>query len=253
MMDNREIYNRNYSEANLTHDPKTRYDRWMIDFRFRQIERFGAGKDVLDLCCGTGAYLLPVLDKLQSAVGVDFSSNMLSIFRGKLAGRPAQNLNLIEADATQIPLRDGTFDFVFSLTSLYYVPNVARAVGEISRVLRPGGRALIELGNRTSINTWLSDYYYKHHGWAKLFAIPCDEMLAAFAEAGLAVKEWHVFQLLPMVASPRRMFYLFPILAPQWKTIMGIRIGDKLLDEKISGAVWLRRYAFRHLFVLEKI
>ena len=57
------------------------------------------------------------------------------------------NLRLIEADATSLPLEKNSFDFAFSYASLYGVPNVEKAISEIGRVLKPGGYAVIELGN----------------------------------------------------------------------------------------------------------
>lgn len=249
---NREIYNTRYSDDNLRLNPATPYDRRLIDLRFELLNRYGVGKDVLDLCCGTGSYLIPVLNRVRSAVGVDFSHNMLNGFRRNLGGVMPTHLRLVEADATAVPLEDQTIDFVFSYTSLYYVPKVEAALSEVGRVLRPGGYGALELGNLHSLNTLVCNLQHKEQGWAKPFYIPYRDMFRYLRGAGLTVVEWHAFQVLTMYGAPRRLFYLYPLLSPFWKRILGISIGGKMLDEWVSGSWPLRYLAFRHLFLVRK-
>lgn len=252
MNPNLEIYNKNYSDHNLAIKTKTAYDEYMIALRFSFIEKYGAGRDVLDLCCGTGSYLIPVLNRVRSAVGVDFSSNMLNGFKKNLGGKIPSNLTLLEGDATNLSIPDQSFDFVFSYTSLYYIPNVGAAIGEVSRVLRPGGYAVLELGNVYNINTIICNLQYKDSGWAKPFYIPYGKMWKYLQSAGLDVLEWRPFQILPMYGTPKRLFYLYPLLSPVWKKIMGLQMGGRMLDELISRSWPLRFFAFRHIFLVTK-
>lgn len=249
---NREIYNKHYSDKNLRLSPKTDYDKRIIQLRFSYIKEFGFGKDVLDLCCGSGSYLIPVLDQVKTAVGIDFSSNMLNEFRKNLAGNLPPNLHLIEADAMSLPIADKTFDFVFSYTSLYHVPDIRQAVQEVSRVLRHGGRAALELGNQQSLTTILNNYMHKRYSWAKIFPIPYRHMLRYLKGSGLTVENEHSFQILPMFGAPKKLFYLYPLLNSHWKKVLGIQIGDKMLDEWISGSGLLRHFSFRHFFLVKK-
>ncbi|MBM3555093.1 MAG: class I SAM-dependent methyltransferase [Alphaproteobacteria bacterium] len=250
--DNRAIYDRNYSAANCAHVGATAYDRRMIALRLALIERFGAGRDVLDLCCGAGANLLPVLPKLKRAIALDFSANMLGELGKALGGARPANLDLVQADARALPLAPASIDFVFSFTSLYHVPEVEKAVIEVARVLRPGGRAVLEFGAFWSLNTLVATVQHHDKGWAKPFHARIDDLEKMLRHAGLAVETWRSFQLLPMYGAPLKLLFLYPLLAPVWKRLLGIEVGGRMLDEWLSSLPGLRRLAFRHLLVLRK-
>ena len=249
---NKVIYNTYYSNDNLRLAPKTIYDKQLIVLRFQFIKQYGTGKDVLDLCCGTGSYLIPVLDLVKTAIGVDFSVNMLNLFRNNLKGKIPTNLTLLEEDATNLSIPDECFDFVFSYTSLYYIPNVADAINEVSRVLRHDGYAVLELGNLHSLNTIVCNIQHEYLGISKPFHISYKNMHYYLKEAGLEIVERHSFQILTMYGTPKRLFYLYPLLCSYWKKILGIQIRGKMLDEWISGSWPLRYLAFRHLFLVRK-
>ena len=78
MSDNRDIYNTRYTEDNVSLVTSGPYDDFMINLRFSLIREFGAGRDVLDLCCGT-ADLTLALARQGSAriISCDFSHAML--------------------------------------------------------------------------------------------------------------------------------------------------------------------------------
>ena len=249
---NREIYDRCYTPQHLRLKPTVPYDRRMIELRFGLLARYGEGRDVLDLCCGTGSYLVPMLHRFRRAVGVDFSSRMLEGLRSALNGRPLGNLTLVMADATALPLASDGFDFVYSFSSLYYVPLVERAISEIGRVLRPGGFAAIELGNRLSLNTLVSLVQHEDERAARPFHVGYRRMLTAMRGAGLHIREHRAFQLLPMHGVPERLRFLYPVLTPRWKSVLGIKLGPRMLDEWVSGAWPLRHLAFRQLLVAER-
>jgi ubiquinone/menaquinone biosynthesis C-methylase UbiE len=254
MDENREIYNTHpsYTHKSLWTQPTTAYDKKMIEIRRSMLSRFAANRDVLDLCCGSGVYLIPILDKVKSAVGIDFSSNMLNGFREELRNVKTPNPVLIEADATSLPLSDACFDFVFSFTALYYVPRVELAIKEVARVLRPSGYAVLELGNLYNINTLITAGFHKQLGWAKTYHISYYKMWKYLRAASLEPVEWHCFQLSPMYGAPRKYIWLYPITHPAWKKLMGIEIRGKMLDEWISSAFPLRYIASRHLIVTRK-
>ncbi len=249
---NREIYNKYYSDHNVRLQPRTAYDRWMVDFRFSLIDRYGTGRDVLDLGCGTGSYLIPVLDRVRSAIGVDYSANMLAGFRRNLQGRWPAHLCLLEADAAELPLAPRSVDFVYSYTALYHVSRVRSAIREVGRVLRPGGYAALELGNLYSLNTVVCLVQHRRANWARPFHIPYGHMFRYLREAGLDVVERRTFQLLTMYGVPRPLFFLYPLSGPFWKRIMGRQVGGRLLDEWISGSWPLRYLAFRHMFICQR-
>ena len=249
---NREIFNESYDADGLVLDPGNGYDRYMIDLRFRLIDEYGAGKDVLDLCCGTGSYLIPKLDTVGSAVGLDFSPRLLEGFKKNLGGGIPEKLRLVEADARDMPLDGESVDFVFSYASLYGIPDIEKVIGEIARVLRPGGFAALEMGNSRSMSVAVANVFHKKHNWPLPCAVPFGRMRGMFDARGLDIVRRRSFQILSMYGAPPGMPFLKPVTTPRWKSVMGIKAGGKIVDEWISGSWPLHHVAFRHLFILRK-
>jgi ubiquinone/menaquinone biosynthesis C-methylase UbiE len=251
-VDNREIYNRNYSASQLDLVADDAVNQNLMALRLDYVRRLGAGKDVLDLCCGTGSYLLPNLDVMRSAVAVDFSSTMLDGLRDRLGDPPPPNLAISEEDAADLSLADASVDFVFSWTSLYYMPDLGAVLDEVRRVLRPGGVAVLELGNLHSVNTLVCNVQHRESGWAKPHHVPYSG-LRRLVEDRFSVREWRSFQLLNSYGTPRKLLPLAPLMTERWAPLLGRRSGDgRTLDERLSSAEPLRRLAFRHIVVVER-
>jgi SAM-dependent methyltransferase len=246
------IYETVYTTEQLSLRPGTPYDATMIELRLSLLEQFGKGKDVLDLCCGTGSYLLPVARSLKRCFGVDFSRKMLAECSARAARDSLEHVAIAAGDATAIPMRDRALDAVVSYCSLYYVEDLAAAVREIARVLRPGGVAVLELGNLWSLNTWVARVQARDHAGAVPRLVSLPRMRKILSSARLEVIEWRAFQLLPMYGAPRALFFLRPILSASWKRILGLRLAGRMLDEWVSRSWPLRYLAFRHLFVVKR-
>lgn len=108
------------------------------------VERFGRGRDVLEVGCGTGLLLRRMAAFARSARGVDLSPAMLERAR-------ARGLDVVEASATHLPFADASFDVVCSFKVLAHVRDVGLALAEMTRVVRPGGHVLAELYNPVSL------------------------------------------------------------------------------------------------------
>jgi ubiquinone/menaquinone biosynthesis C-methylase UbiE len=249
---NREIYNSGYTPAQLDISLSTAWDRYLVELRMELIRRYGTGKDVLDLCCGTGSYLLPNLDRFRSAVAVDFSRTMLDALRARLGGTVPAKLIVVEEDVQELSAPGESVDFVWSYTSLYNVPALDRTLGHVARVLRRGGYAALELGNSHSLNELVSRQQHRDAGASRLYSRPYGELRRLVADAGFVCVEWRAFQLLTMYGTPRRLRLLAPLFSARWKTVLGRRVRGRIVDEWISGAWPLRRVAFRHLVVVRK-
>ncbi|MFO0680916.1 MAG: class I SAM-dependent methyltransferase [Sandaracinus sp.] len=102
------------------------------------------GKRVLEVGCGTGLVLARIAPVAERAVGVDLSPGMLAKARER-------GLEVHEGSATALPFEAESFDVVCSFKVLAHVPDLPQALREVSRVLRPGGIALLELYNRRSL------------------------------------------------------------------------------------------------------
>lgn len=90
---------------------------------------------VLDLCCGQGNVAEALANRGWKVTGADFSPTMLEFARRRLP-----NAVFVEADAQDLPFRDGEFDIVVSNVGVCHVPDQLRALAEAKRVLRQGGR-----------------------------------------------------------------------------------------------------------------
>jgi SAM-dependent methyltransferase len=98
-------------------------------------------RDALDVGCGTGLFwaTLPLpLDNVRLVLG-DISRSMIDLSMTAAAKRVTQ-LRGVEANVQSLPFEDSSFDLVIANHMLYHASEPERAVGEIRRVLRPGGR-----------------------------------------------------------------------------------------------------------------
>lgn len=105
------------------------------------------GARLLDLACGTGDFALAAMrycKSIGSIVGVDFSENMLAIARKKYEQREIGIPYEFQfGDARDLPLEDESVDAITIAFGIRNVVDVPKALREMHRVLRPGGRAMI--------------------------------------------------------------------------------------------------------------
>ena len=94
-----------------------------------------------DLGCGTGQLSETVAPHVRRVVAVDGSADMLEAARKRLAG--AGNVDVRQGDLESLPILDGELDAAMLALVLHYSPDPARALAEVARVLRPGGRLLV--------------------------------------------------------------------------------------------------------------
>ncbi|MFO1050600.1 MAG: class I SAM-dependent methyltransferase [Planctomycetota bacterium] len=126
-----------------------RFDHFMLDKRpevrglvekaFERMLPNDAGR-LLDVGCGTCFYF-PLLSKhAKEIVGVDVCIPMIEQARELIAAKGLTNCSVLEHSALELPFEDGSFDTVHSWDFLHHVPDLKKALEEIARVLKPGGR-----------------------------------------------------------------------------------------------------------------
>jgi SAM-dependent methyltransferase len=101
-----------------------------------------AGEDVLDLACGTGNAALLAAPLGARVVGVDSAPRLLAVARER-ARDGGIELDLREGDLLALPVDDASIDVVLSVFGVIFAEDPGRALREVARVLRPGGRALL--------------------------------------------------------------------------------------------------------------
>jgi ubiquinone/menaquinone biosynthesis C-methylase UbiE len=109
---------------------------------------------VLEVAVGTGRNFSFYPEGVQ-LTGIDLSPAMLEIARTK-ADELSLDADLRESDAQELPFPDASFDTVVCTLSLCNIPDDRRAIAEMKRVLRPGGRLLLLDHVRASSKVWLS-------------------------------------------------------------------------------------------------
>ncbi len=78
-------------------------------------------------------------DRYTSGIGVDISQKMLESAQHRLSSC-ANKVILVQGDALNIPVQDGSLDFVFMFGGIHHVNNRPKLFSEIYRILKPGGR-----------------------------------------------------------------------------------------------------------------
>lgn len=101
----------------------------------------GPGDHVLDACCGTGDLAVAAEREGGVVTGLDFAPAMLDRAR-----RKSTTIDWVQGDVLSLPFTDGTFDAATVGFGVRNVADLELALGELRRVLRPGGRlAILEI------------------------------------------------------------------------------------------------------------
>lgn len=96
---------------------------------------------MLEVAIGTGRNLTHYNNQV-TVTGIDLSPEMLALAKEHAAGL-GREIDLSEGDAAHLPFPDGSFDTVVCALSLCSIPDPARAIAEMRRVLNPGGQLLL--------------------------------------------------------------------------------------------------------------
>lgn len=163
------------------------------------------GGHVLDVATGTGLVAAELLGRGFTVTGVDQSPDML----GRARERFGPRIELVEASAENLPFAAGSFDHLTVTYLLRYVADPAATLGELARVVRPGGVvASLEFGVPTGLARPAWELYVRaglplagrflRRGWSEVGDFlggsireywehyPLERQLELWAEAGLA-------------------------------------------------------------------
>ncbi|MGC8662397.1 MAG: class I SAM-dependent methyltransferase [Candidatus Micrarchaeia archaeon] len=128
----------------------------------RELGKDNKRKKVLDVATGTGRIALAIAGKYNNCkvVGIDINEDMLKEAFKKIKGR--ENVKFILKSVESLNFRDAEFDVIISALSLNLFENLGDAMGEMHRVLKPGGKLMLfdMLKPKDSVLKKLLNIYY---------------------------------------------------------------------------------------------
>ena len=137
--------------------------RFFARFASRLVEltQVRRGETVLDIACGRGACLFPVADDIDPAgraVGIDLADSMIDELTRDIQARGLLDVEARVMDAEDLRFPAETFDHILCGFSLFFFPKRERALEEMKRVLKSGGRLAISKWGKTDARwRWLED------------------------------------------------------------------------------------------------
>ncbi len=155
-------------------------DQTEVDRALRQVFTQEPVGRLLDLGTGAGHVLTLLGEQVEEGVGVDRSLEMLNVARSNVFRAGLSHCQVRHGDMNHLPYEDETFDAVTLHMVLHFSENPVATLGEIARVLRPGGR-LIVVDFAEHDRRELRDE--QAHRWLGFAASRMSELLS---EAGLA-------------------------------------------------------------------
>lgn len=141
------------------------------------------GESVADFGFGGGVGLRPLLDRVGPTGrvhGVEIADTMLDLARRRFAAEIGDGrLQLHSGDLTALPLADASLDAAITTNTIYFIENLPRAFSEVARVLRPGGRFVVGIGDPKQ----MGKLPFTAHGFRLR---PVDEVAELLRAAGFA-------------------------------------------------------------------
>ena len=135
-----------YNNGAVAYEEASRH-YWAV-FGERSAARLGLqpGDSVLDVACGSGSSALPAAELVGpqgQVVAVDLAPKMLELARRKAEQRGLLNIHFRQGDMNDLGYQDGQFDGVVCVLGIIFCEDMRKAVTELWRMLRPGGRLVI--------------------------------------------------------------------------------------------------------------
>ena len=119
-----------------------------IKARGQRAADLAAGRPILDMPVGTGYFTLNTARQHSGVVvGVDIAEGMVRESQEAAAEAGISNLELMRADAHQLPFKTGAFAVVLCWNGLQVIPGIEPTVKELARVLAPGGTMFVSTVN----------------------------------------------------------------------------------------------------------
>jgi ubiquinone/menaquinone biosynthesis C-methylase UbiE len=158
----REVYSPAVRGISLDHRAVVRRRAAVLDY----VDDYAGGSPirVLDVGCGAGMFMAPMLERGHWVHGVDVTKAMTTeaarTVKPYLGGRASLSVGSVEA----LGFADGSFDVSVCIGVLQYLRSDELAVGQLARVTRPGGRVIVSLPNIARLSVCFDPYYWLWRG-----------------------------------------------------------------------------------------
>lgn len=124
-----------------------------------EMARLMGRERVVDIACGTGLVTFRAASEVGphgTVAGVDISEEMITAASAMAHARGASNITFSRMDAEALEFEDAYFDVALCALGLMYAPDPERAVAEMFRIVRPGGRAVCAVWGERRMCGWAS-------------------------------------------------------------------------------------------------
>lgn len=121
------------------------------------------GDSVVDIACGSGAFTFRIANSVGQegrVMATDISDNMVAMASRMASEKKLENVEFIRMDAEALDIGNALYDASICSLGLMYVPDAEKAIREMYRVVKPGGRAIASVWGQRS-----------RCGWADIFPI----------------------------------------------------------------------------------
>ena len=191
---------------------KTRMGKYLTnletDFISKAVNLKQENITVMDVGAEAGRFSVLAANSKATVVSLDLDS--YSLRRLKLKNK---QVNVIQADARKLPLKDGIFDLLFMIEVLDYIPELDTAFAECKRTLKPEASCILSFGNKSSFKAKLKAVQGKpyRHSYREVMLYLSKSGLTVKAKAGYS---WMLFgrtsqsRLVPVFAGFERMLGL---------------------------------------------
>jgi ubiquinone/menaquinone biosynthesis C-methylase UbiE len=143
----------------------------------------------LDLACGPGTFARSFAPHAAMVLGVDYTSAMLAKARSAMAQAGLSNILFVRCDGNQLPLADNSFDLAACGYSLHHFADPARALHEMVRVVRPGGRvAVADIFVPAGASSEANNRIERARDVSHVRTLGAPELRGLFEQAGLVIR-----------------------------------------------------------------
>jgi ubiquinone/menaquinone biosynthesis C-methylase UbiE len=171
------------------------FDAWaqktddQVAARFRAALGEAGQGDLIDVACGPGVVTAAIAPGARSVTAFDATEAMLDKARARCAKGGLENVAFERGDAEKLPFADARFDGAVTRLAIHHFADPQRALNEIFRVLRPGGRAVIVdvVSSEDRAESGLHNAIERLRDPSHVRMLPASELDAYVARAGFSV------------------------------------------------------------------